>query len=238
MEERDKVQKITSSHVYRREMIDDIVHARIETHQKHCEYLLKVHQPDNHLGIINRIKGQTIRSYKNHLLSLNSIFCLAAEYGGMDDVMSHYQAEKYAIIIENASTKEQLDQICEEYIYTYLDPKNRAIFKGNISLSEAVDRYIRQEFMNKIDVKQIADHFFVSREHLSRTYKAETGMTVNEKITDIRLKEAKRFLTQSQLAITEIALIVGFNSSQYFSTIFKERVGQTPTEFRKEHMNK
>lgn len=224
---------IVKSHIYRFRMIDDIIHARLDTYDIHCKNLKLIHQPDNDLNIVNRIRGDSIRSYKNHLLSINSILCLAAEYGGMDAIMSHYQAEKYAILIEHANCAQDLSAICDEFLYQYLHPKNRSQAYSHFTVSEAVNYYIARNFMHTIDIQQIADELHFSREHLSRVYKSETGRTISEKVIQIRLEEAKQFLIHTQMTITEIAMAVGFNSSQYFSKVFKRYIEMTPSQYRK-----
>lgn len=227
-----KEEKIRISHAYRRELIEDIVNANIKNYDNHKKQARYYYKSTDVLGIVNRIKGDSLRSIKNHSLSMNSMCCLAAEIGGMDAVMSHYQAEKYAILIEEASSEASLLKISDDFLYQYLSPYNRDFSNEYLPLSERVDVYISQNFMNDITVQSIAEKFFLSREHISRIYKKETGNTINQKILEVRVEETKRFLSETQMTVTEIALTVGFNSSQYFSKVFKRLTGLVPTEYR------
>jgi AraC-like DNA-binding protein len=59
------------------------------------------------------------------------------------------------------------------------------------------------------------------------------GQTINGFLRNIRLEKAKRLLLNTSLDITEIAMQVGFNSSQYFSRVFKDIEGKDPRTFRK-----
>ena len=54
---------------------------------------------------------------------------------------------------------------------------------------------------------------------------------------DLKLKEAKRLIKESSLNFTEIAELLGFNSLHYFSRLFKERVGMTPSEYARSVSN-
>lgn len=227
-----KEQAIQDAHAYRFKLLQDIAEGKIETLDYHKERVNSLNTQPNPLGIVNRIKGKPLRSVKNHTLSLNSMCCLAAEYGGMDVSMSHYQAEKYAILIEEAESAEKIYQLCEEFLREYLEPKNRPNKDKQLPLFEQIDLYIEQEFMNDLTVQSMTVHFYMSREHLCRTYKKATGQTINGKITEVRIKEAQKFLAETSLTITEIALQVGFGSSQYFSKVFKRAMGITATEFR------
>lgn len=218
---RETETKIRKSHEYRMILMKDIVKAEINNFEYHKKKLREYHLPTDQLGIVNRIKNDPLRSTKNHLLSLNSMCCLAAEYGGMDSLTSHYQAEKYAILIEEADSIVKLFELSDEYLYQYLHPKNRPIKNEVLSLPDKINLYIEREFMNDITVQSIANDFYLSREHISRVYKKSFNITVNNKIMQMRILEAKNFLTETQMTITEIALTVGFSTSQYFSKVFK-----------------
>lgn len=72
----------------------------------------------------------------------------------------------------------------------------------------------------------------LSRTQFSHLLKKRTGDTPVTYLNRIRLREAQRLLGQSTKSITEIALAVGFNSSQYFATVFKEFTDMDARSFR------
>ncbi|HLU21617.1 MAG TPA: helix-turn-helix transcriptional regulator [Bacillaceae bacterium] len=49
---------------------------------------------------------------------------------------------------------------------------------------------------------------------------------------NLRIEKAKQFLNDKELRIIDIAYLVGFSNSSYFSTVFKKHVGKTPIEYR------
>ena len=57
-------------------------------------------------------------------------------------------------------------------------------------------------------------------------------MTPNDYLRRMRLEAARELLANTSRPVTEIAFKVGFNSSQYFSTVFLQYTGVTPTGFR------
>lgn len=86
-------------------------------------------------------------------------------------------------------------------------------------------------------VNDIAEKVGLSRGQLYRKTKAMLGYTVNEYINKVRLKKAKHLLLNSpEKAISEIAFMVGFTSSAYFSTAFKNHYAITPSEFRDKNL--
>ncbi|MEY8370388.1 helix-turn-helix transcriptional regulator [Aerococcaceae bacterium 50-4] len=228
---------IKEGHEYRRELMDDIRKCRNDKLKYHIEKIGIYSGNDDKLGIINRIQGDELRSHKNHMLSINSMCCLAAEFGGLSDITSHYLAEKYAILIEESRNRKQLISIMNEFLSVYLDPLKRDVFDEGIAFEEKVNRIIGRKFMENISVQSIADEFYFSREHVSRMYKLKTGQTINDKIIEVRIREAALFLRQTTMTITEIAITVGFHSSQYFSRVFKKSMDLTPSEYRRLKMS-
>ncbi len=73
-----------------------------------------------------------------------------------------------------------------------------------------------------------------SRSQLFRKLKALTGKSTNHFIRSIRLEKAKELLETTQLSVSEISYETGFVNPAYFSRVFKEEYGMTPSEVRKD----
>lgn len=102
-----------------------------------------------------------------------------------------------------------------------------------------------QEFLKKIKksvLEHLADETFgipelcrtvgISRSQMHRKLKALTGKSTSLIIRSIRLEEARALLVQSELSISEVAYQVGFGNPNYFSTVFSDFYGISPTEMR------
>ena len=83
-------------------------------------------------------------------------------------------------------------------------------------------------------VAELATWLNVSREHLSRVFKEDTGEPLREYLTRQRLLRACRLLKEEQLSITEIAQRCGASSPSNFARAFKHALGMTPAQFRKQ----
>lgn len=187
------------------------------------------------LGLIDRVKKDKLRSMKNICLSYNTLYFMAALDGGADPLISHYMAEKYAIIIESIDKKQEIKELHNSMALDYADPKYKQKNMDNLKLYQKINKYIDNNFMNDISIDDIANEFSLSSAHMMRIYKADTDNTINTYLNDRRIEESKHLLKYSNLSITDIALSVGFNSSQYFSTIFYQKVGVSPSEYRKKY---
>jgi two-component system response regulator YesN len=98
--------------------------------------------------------------------------------------------------------------------------------------TKEIHDYIEHHFCDNISLESIADQFFVTKEHLSRTYKAHYDMTINEQLIRYRMEKAKILIHDQKLAIKDVALIVGYADLAYFYRVFKKHVGMTPGDYR------
>ncbi|MBD8487222.1 substrate-binding domain-containing protein [Echinicola sp. CAU 1574] len=81
-------------------------------------------------------------------------------------------------------------------------------------------------------VNEICEEIGLSRGQLYRKVKALLGYSVNDYINKVRLKKAKHLLVNENSPIADIAFQVGFTTSAYFSTAFRNHFGITPSDFR------
>lgn len=101
-----------------------------------------------------------------------------------------------------------------------------------IKLNEMIDQNLSQP---DLDVKFLTAQMAMSRTSLYNKIKELTGMGANDYINRRRIDKAIILLTQSGMSITEISEQVGFTYQRYFSTLFKEMKGMTPSQFRAQH---
>lgn len=103
---------------------------------------------------------------------------------------------------------------------------------GNALIEKCV-REIQENFMHRISLSDTAKRYSVSPEHLSRTFKKQTGFGFNEFVTLVRLQKAEEMLkNENGKSISEIAFACGFNDSNYFSDKFKKAYGTVPSKLR------
>lgn len=93
--------------------------------------------------------------------------------------------------------------------------------------------YIDRNFSRlELSIAEIARFICLSSGRISVLFKKETGETLNEYITKVRISHAKRLLTTTTLKVYEIAERVGYGSGQYFSQIFQQYTGLKPRDYR------
>ena len=101
-------------------------------------------------------------------------------------------------------------------------------------IAEQAGRYIRDHYGEAVTLQDVANCCFVSREHLSRMFKKETGFGFNEYLNIYRLKKANAMLLETpKRKIAEVAALCGFGDSNYFSKQYKKVYGVAPTQTRR-----
>ncbi|MEG1615792.1 MAG: response regulator [Bacteroidales bacterium] len=88
---------------------------------------------------------------------------------------------------------------------------------------------------NTLDIKFLTEQMHISRTPLYAKLKALTNLGVNDYINRLRIEKGAEMLVTSDLTITEISTTVGFEYPKYFSTLFKQVKGVTPTQYRKQN---
>ena len=103
---------------------------------------------------------------------------------------------------------------------------------------EKTQNYIKEAFYLIRNNEQIAEHLGLNATYLERIYKKATGSTLWESVTACRMAAAEELLAQPAIPIHEIDNMIGFVNRQTFYLQFKKRYGMSPTEFRKNKMNR
>lgn len=95
--------------------------------------------------------------------------------------------------------------------------------------------YINNNHQDGITLKLLARKFGLSPSYLSKSFKKVTGFNFVEYKNNVRVKEARRLLQETDLNVTKIAGIVGYNNITHLGRIFKDITGYSPLKYRKLH---
>lgn len=93
-------------------------------------------------------------------------------------------------------------------------------------------QYIREHLSEKISVDELSAHAAMSKPSFHRAFKQEFGFSPLDYILKERMRLAKRCLKDPALSITEVCYEAGFNNLTYFTRMFRQLEGLTPTEYR------
>ena len=95
-----------------------------------------------------------------------------------------------------------------------------------------IAEYLEQHLGDHITLTKLTLKFAINRNKLNEIFEKQTSMTCLNYLMHLRVDLAKILLTQTELPIGEIGARVGYPDSNYFTKVFKENVGQTPSQYR------
>ena len=103
--------------------------------------------------------------------------------------------------------------------------------KSGKQLVEAIKSYIDANYRS-VSLEEIAQRFYLNKNYFCSLFKGVTGESFIEYLTALRMEQAKRLLTESELKTYEIAERVGYGDQRYFSQVFRKHTGLQPTQYR------
>lgn len=109
---------------------------------------------------------------------------------------------------------------------------NKKADKKETTTLNKIKDYINENYKQELNLQTIADTFYLNKFYLSREFKKQYDITINNYIAQIRITKAKKLLRFSDKTITEIALEVGIQDPNYFARQFKKIEGMSPSEYK------
>ncbi|WP_343248762.1 response regulator [Diplocloster hominis] len=96
-----------------------------------------------------------------------------------------------------------------------------------------IKEYISKNYdLSSLSVKDISEHVYLTSTYVCTLFKAETGQTLNQYLTEFRMERAKQLLEDPRNKIADISSRVGYTDGNYFGKSFKKIVGLSPSEYR------
>ncbi len=129
-----------------------------------------------------------------------------------------------------------MDEIYEMCLKNLTEQINQAAQKHKDGISRPIKRmktYIREHYADNLSLDDIVGAAELSNAYGSSIFKKETGMTITNYVTKVRMEEAQRLIRETNLTINEVAYKVGYSDTRYFSKLFIKTVGIKPVDYRK-----
>ncbi|WP_141501139.1 helix-turn-helix domain-containing protein [Paenibacillus luteus] len=133
-------------------------------------------------------------------------------YGLLRDELTLNALEEIILLVASQNQQKKLDSRVKEIL-------------------DILSEHYTEDFL----VEDLANKVCLSPSRLSHLFKEQVGDSIIETLMKYRLKQAEKLLQYTMRPITEIALGVGFNSSDYFTRQFTSFYGINPSQYRKQH---
>ena len=119
---------------------------------------------------------------------------------------------------------EQITAMCDEH--KLLHEKGRSVY--------LIRQAIEQNYsVPRFSISSLASQMHFSESHLSSQFKRQYHMTIGEYINQVRMEKAKELLLDPSVRVSDVAVQVGFDNTDYFTKRFRQYTGKTPSEYRR-----
>ncbi|ANU50042.2 hypothetical protein ADH76_05995 [Enterocloster clostridioformis] len=101
------------------------------------------------------------------------------------------------------------------------------------ALTEKILLFINANYLYDVSLNDIAKSGNISKAECNRLFQRVLSCTPFEYLTKYRISKSQEYLGDENYSITDIAGLVGFNSINYYTTVFKKQIGFTPSQYKK-----
>lgn len=118
------------------------------------------------------------------------------------------------------------------FMSKYLFSKNNNMEKEEDIIQQSIN-FIQTNMDKKITLRDLSNHIHLSVSHFSKIFKNKTGYSPIEYLNHLKIQKACSLLQFSKKRISQISYEIGFEDQYYFSRLFKQHMGVSPTIYRK-----
>ena len=102
------------------------------------------------------------------------------------------------------------------------------------SLAMRIKAYLEARYSERFSIGEVADHFGVHPNHLSRCFREEYQCSPKQFLTALKLEKARQMLTDTDMSVTLVASLLSYDDQHAFSRSFKKYHGIPPNACRKD----
>ncbi len=155
--------------------------------------------------------------------------------GGLDEAAGYNIDAFYKGKVKDAHTPEEVKEILSDMVEyateSIADLKSRANDVYSARIAKCTN-YISYHLHDKISLSTLAEKYDVSPSYLATQFKNETGFTVSEYVTKMKMEAAEGMLRYSEMSIVEISDVLSYSSQSHFTKVFREWFHVTPKQYR------
>lgn len=214
----------------RYQLEDDLLRAVAEGNRPRLHQLL--HGTDLNVAVEPRL-ADPVRNIKNYCIVLNTVLRKAAQRGGVHPIYLDDLSRTFAARIEALPTTGAAQRLVHEMADQYCLLVQHHSNDGYSKPVQTAMLYVRQHLAEPLSLRTLAGVLGCNASYFSACFKKETGQTVTEFILQERMRLAASLLLSTRLQVQTVAQHCGFLDVNYFSRIFRQTAGCSPTEYRR-----
>ena len=132
------------------------------------------------------------------------------------------------VIYANICLKQFLTSV--KYLAIYRSARKE---KEN-DLLKNMTSFMKSKLYKNIKISELADIYCCSSSNIYKIFKQNLGSSPQDFFIHLKMERARKYLTQTNLKVKDIAVKLGYDDPYYFSRIFSKHTGLSPVNYRKE----
>lgn len=104
--------------------------------------------------------------------------------------------------------------------------------RNGLLITNSIIRELTENVCGNITLDDVCSDVAFSKSHLKTLFKKNTGYSIMDYYTHLKIERAKILIDESNMLFSDIAELLGFSSIHYFSRVFRKKVGMSPTEYK------
>lgn len=180
-----------------------------------------------------RSDGYSLWHMQHMVAVMGTVMRIAAREGGVPSYIVHEISERYFYRTSRCRNEGELEELLPAMAKDYCHAVQYAKIESYSPIVQAAISYLHLHYREPLTLEAIADSIPCHPNYLCKCFKKETGSTVIQALSDIRLDYACLELQNHSIPITQVCSLVGFESYSHFSDLFKKKFHCTCSQWRK-----
>lgn len=180
----------------------------------------------------NKTTPNHLRYSKNRAQSLSTLLARAIIKGGVEPEKALSLEDYYVAKLESSHTVEELLTNVEAMIVKYTNSVLQLSNINHVSVIKNASKYVHMHLSEPIRLNDVATFVNLSPNYFSSLFKREMNISFADYVNQTRIKESQYLLETTNYSILDIAISVGYNNQNYFTTIFRKFTDITPKQYR------
>ena len=112
-------------------------------------------------------------------------------------------------------------------------PEEEAVLTTPCRRLNEILRYIRENYQSPLTLAVLSKEFFLSPTYICDLFSQYTDFSFVQYLTETRIRAAGKKLRETDRSVSRIAAEAGFRDYSYFSKVFRQKTGMSPSEYRR-----
>ena len=177
--------------------------------------------------------GDPLRQTKDEVIVLIILASRAAILGGVSPEGGYSIADYYFQRVEASDSVGEVQMCARELLQTIMQRVRMCKDRSDeSSVINGCKEYVETHIFEKISLEKMADELGYASYYLSKKFKKETGVSINDYVKEEKVNRAKLLLAMPELTVNEISERLAFSTPSYFGSVFKKYTGMLPSDYQ------